>query len=58
MTSDKKTIILAIETSTDICSAALSANGATMDSIVETGARMQTARLAPMIEELLQRNGL
>ncbi len=58
MISDKKTIILAIETSTDICSAALSANGATMDSIVETGARMQTARLAPMIEELLKRNGL
>lgn len=58
MAPNKETIILAIETSTDVCSAALSANGATQDSIIETGARMQTARLAPMIEELLKRNGL
>ncbi len=57
MAPNKETIILAIETSTDVCSAALSANGVTMDSIVETGSRMQTARLAPMIEELLKRNG-
>ena len=58
MVPNKETIILAIETSTDVCSAALSADGATMDSILETGARMQTARLAPMIEELLKRNSL
>ena len=42
---NKETIILAIETSTDVCSAALSSNGVTIDSILETGARMQTARL-------------
>lgn len=54
---NKETIILAIETSTDVCSAALSSNGVTIDSILETGARMQTARLAPMIGELLERNG-
>ncbi|MBP5505030.1 MAG: tRNA (adenosine(37)-N6)-threonylcarbamoyltransferase complex dimerization subunit type 1 TsaB [Bacteroidales bacterium] len=58
MSTDKDILILAIETSTDICSVALSRNGKTLDSETVSEPRMQTSRLAPMIEELLKRNGL
>ena len=57
MKSDK-TLILAIETSADICSAALSGNGVTIDSETLTTPRSQSAQLVPIIQKLLQRNGL
>ena len=53
-----KTLILAIETSADICSAAISANGVTLDSETLTTPRSQSAQLVPIIQKLLERNGL
>lgn len=58
MDHDKDIIILALETSTDVCSVALSVNGVTTDSESESQARMQTSRMAPMVEDLLKRNGI
>ena len=58
MYSNKDILILAIETSTDVCSVALSKNGETSDFDIVTEPRMQTSRLAPMADDLLRRNGL
>jgi len=57
MKSDK-TLILAIETSADICSAAISENGVTIDSETLTTPRSQSAQLVPMIQRLMERNSL
>ncbi|MDQ2077171.1 tRNA (adenosine(37)-N6)-threonylcarbamoyltransferase complex dimerization subunit type 1 TsaB [Marinimicrobium sp. ABcell2] len=46
------THILAIDTSTDACSVALSANG-TVTGLFELAAKSHTQRLLPMVEELL-----
>ena len=58
MDSSKDILILAIETSTDVCSVALSRNGQTIDFDIVTEPRMQTSRLAPMVDGLLRRNGI
>ena len=58
MAQESKTIILSIETSTEVCSAALSQNGKTIFHRRIDTPRMQTSALAPMIEELLNESGL
>ncbi len=55
---ESKTIILSIETSTDVCSAALSQNGETIFHRRIDTPRMQSSALAPMIESLLEESGL
>ena len=56
MESNNDILILAIETSCDVCSVALSRNGVNTDSEMVTEVRMQTTRLAPMVDNLLSRN--
>ena len=51
-------LILSIETSGDSCSAALSKNGATFASDFLDTPRMQSSRLAPMVDSLLKENNL
>ncbi len=58
MAKESKTIILSIETSTDVCSAAISQNGKTIFRRRIDTPRMQSAALAPMIESLLSEGGL
>ena len=58
MDSSKDILILALETSTDACSVALSRNGQTIDFDIVTEPRMQTSRLAPMTDGILRRNGI
>ena len=58
MESNKPVYILSIETSTDVCSAAISIDGATIAARRIDEARMQSARLAPVIEQLLKDNSL
>ena len=58
MDLNKDVFILAIETSTDVCSVALSRNGETIDSITVTEPRMQTSRMAPMVADILEANNL
>ena len=53
-----KSYILAIETSTDACSVALVENEKTLAESRLDEPRMQSARLAPMIDELLKANNL
>lgn len=58
MMSQNNTLILSIETSGDCCSAAFSREGATFASATLDTPRMQSSRLAPMIEQLLKDNSL
>ena len=51
-------MILSIETSTDVCSVALSSEGKTLKSIEYMGAPQHAARLAPMIQELMSQSSL
>ena len=46
-------MILSIETSTDVCSVALSSEGRTLKSLEYFGAPQHASRLAPMISELM-----
>lgn len=50
-------LILALDTSTDACSVALNANGM-VTSKFELASKSHTQRLLPMVDELLQANGL
>ena len=51
-------MILSIETSTDVCSVALSDSGRTLMSLEYEGAPQHAARLAPMIQDLMAKASL
>jgi tRNA threonylcarbamoyladenosine biosynthesis protein TsaB len=51
-------LILNIETSTSICSVSLSREGSTLDFLELKEANAHAAQLAPMVDQLLQRNGV
>ena len=51
-------MILSIETSTDVCSVALSDAGRTLMSLEYEGAPQHAARLAPMIQDLMAKASL
>lgn len=53
MAANKDILILSLETSADGCSASLSVNGKSVADCSIDEPRMQTSRLAPMVEELL-----
>lgn len=50
-------LILALDTSTDACSVALNINGR-VASLFEVAAKSHTQRLLPMVDEVMQGNGL
>ena len=56
--SQSKNLILSIETSGDWCSAAFCSDGETFASALIDTPRMQSSRLAPMIDQLLKDNSL